>query len=970
MKRPALNRCVLALCVMASMAPVCVQSQETAGDGSRYEHFMVYPHRQAGYAAMHAGDERKAIAEFTRARALAPHSVDTALDLAEAYRHFGHLADALAVLDDQNRYTPNDSRLRAAKLPPAAPAADCRRDNSPVCRAKRGFDDLQASDLVHAEQELDAPDFAHSAEQDTLRHAFVQRAIYLGDDRRAIAQLAQLDAHGTLSANERDQWFTLLLKQGDLDEARKLQAREGLNAPEHDLAIAQGLASSHDYQGLANYLATHQPAFASEKEERQWLNLLALAARRQPALLDHYVAQYPANTSWQAQHALALAMTRGDHAVAQRMLSHLPANSFREDRFSLDLAQGRYAEAEEQAAALVAQPDSYRLLDPLSYRLLDAGADALAKQLLIDAYPFAGHPDSMVLFDRLAVLADKQPVLFSADDRARLRQPLESASLRVAQVHILAALRDCEGIRTVMADLSPDYPSEQWRQLGDCYGKSQPGLAEYAYIQAGKHSSDSAITRALAYQAYSAQDYATAMQAWRSVPAGSMQPADMLAAANTAITIHDTEVARSWLDGYVAHGGQQDDAYWWLRAQVDEPRDPALARSDLEHAIALRPDARYYARLATLQRKAGDAPQALLSLQRAIALAPDDSKLAASLGYAYLHAGQPAQARAQFERVHQADPDDPALTRQLLYVNQQLGDTTQAKHYAEQAIDQFDTVNVASTPAADGSAQQDEDDLFALRRTHENLDRTWSVNADMSLGDTVASAANAVAPGVSYRSYAQLEAQYHFDPQLTGGDVNTLAAYARLFAGSGTAGSVWPVHEAMLGVGVHWKPLISQNIVLSIEQQTPADNSRDTHNDTMLRASGSWSFGSQLSDDWHASGHGWFTQNFYADFAHYLRAKQSVLTLDYRFGFQHKLLEGQTIEPYVHAQYTGLDRSNGLSYTRDARAGIGLQWNVWYGQTRYDAYPHRFSVAVEGQHAFTSYLRERNAVFLIARAQW
>jgi adsorption protein A len=138
----------------------------------------------------------------------------------------------------------------------------------------------------------------------------------------------------------------------------------------------------------------------------------------------------------------------------------------------------------------------------------------------------------------------------------------------------------------------------------------------------------------------------------------------------------------------------------------------------------------------------------------------------------------------------------------------------------------------------------------------------------------------------------------------------------------------------------------------------------------MLRASGSWSFGPRLSDDWHASGWGWFTQNFYVDLAHYLRAKQSVVTLDYRFGLQDKLVQGQTVEPYVHLQYTGIDRAQGLAYTRDGRVGLGVQWNIWFGQTHYDAYPHRFSVAVEGQHAFTSYLRERNAVFLIMRAQW
>ncbi|HUB91674.1 MAG TPA: tetratricopeptide repeat protein, partial [Dyella sp.] len=730
------------------------------------------------------------------------------------------------------------------------------------------------------------------------------------------------------------------------------------------------IASSGDRKSLAAYMATRQPVFDKVQDERQWINLLAMAAHAQPALLDRYAAHYPANAAWQARAALPLAMMRGDRATAGSMLSRLPADSFREERFNLDLQQGRYAHAQQQAQALIAQAEGYRLLDPLSYRLMEAGAYNEAKQLLLDAYPFTGNPHLAALFSRLAVLAGKQAALFSADDRTRLRQPLDSVALRVAQLQILGALRDCDGIRQVMADQSPDYPSERWRQLGDCYSQDRPGLAEYAYAQASKHQPSSANTRALAYQAYSAQDYETALLAWRSLPATDMQQADLIAAATTALTIHEAAVARAWLDSYAAQGGRQDGTYWWLRAQADGPRDPALARMDLENAVALQPDPRYYARLAALQAQAGDLQQALISWQHASALAPGDSQLAASLGYAYLQAGQPEEALAQFQRAHRAEPDNPALTRQLLYVNQQLGHYAQTRHYAEQAIDQFDSTDAADVGDGSGNAKQDQDELYSLRRLHENLGRTWSFNADMSLGDTVSSAANSVAPGVSYRSYAQLEAQYHLDPQLTGGDLNTLTAYARLFAGSGANGAVWPVHETMLGVGMHWKPLISQNIILSVEQQTPADNSRYTRNDTMLRASGSWSFSPKFSDDWHASGWGWPAQNFYADIAHYLRAKESVATLDYRFGLHDKIAHGQTIEPYIHLQYTGIDRAQGLSYLRDGRAGLGVQWNVWFGETHYDAYPHRFSVAIEQQHAFTTYLRDKNAFFVILRTQW
>ena len=966
MKRPWPTRCAAALFVMAPALPLCAAGQQP-DSASRYQQFLLYPHRQAGFAALRAGDERTALAEFERARQLAPNSIDTALDLAEAYRHFGHADKARAVLDDQRRYTPDDPRLRAP--PPAQAAVDCKVDNRPVCRAQRGFDALQAGDLDRAQAELASADFARAPEGLALRRALVQRAIYLGDRPRADGQLEALDALGQISAEERAQWFNLLLMQGKAIEARDLQARGGLGAPAQELAVALALSAAGERRALADYLAVHQPAFDEEKDERQWVNLLAQVGRERPELLDLYETRFPANAGWQARSALPLAAARHDEGAVQRLLARLPKDSYREERFSLALEQGRYAEARQQAEAMVAQADGHRLLDPLSYRLMEAGAPDEAERLLLASYPFGGNPRAGALFARLAVLASKHAQAFSSEDRARLARPLDSVPLRVAQVPILAALRDCDGIRQVMSDLSPDYPAELWRQLGDCYGSDRPGLAEYAYAEANKRKPDPDTARALAYQAYGAKDYATALQAWRAVPAEHMKPDDLLAAATTALSAEQPAVARAWLDSYAAQGGRQDHAYWWLRAQADEPRDPALARTDLENAIAQHPDARYYARLAALQTQAGEPKQALASLQHAAVLAPDDDKLAAQLGYAYLQNGSPELAATQFERAHRANPDDPKLTWQLLYVHQQLGDNVQAQTYAAQAIDQLDAGSGTGAAGAESSARDEGQQRYDLRRLHEDLGRKWRFNADMTLGDTVSSAANAANPGQSYRSYFQMEGQYRFDPRWTGGDINTLAAYARVFAGSGASGAVWPIHGWMLGVGVHWKPFTTQNIVLSAEQQTPASGSRFTRNDTMLRAAGSWSFSPRLNDDWHPGGQGWWSQNFYVDVARYLRAKQTVLTTDYQLGWHRKLADGQSIEPYARVQFTGIDRNKG-SFQRDGRIGLGVQWNLWFGETHYDAYPHRFSVAVEGQHAFTSYLREKNAVFVIVRTAW
>ncbi|WP_049623931.1 NfrA family protein, partial [Frateuria defendens] len=307
--------------------------------------------------------------------------------------------------------------------------------------------------------------------------------------------------------------------------------------------------------------------------------------------------------------------------------------------------------------------------------------------------------------------------------------------------------------------------------------------------------------------------------------------------------------------------------------------------------------------------------------------------------------------------------DDRPLTAQLLYVHQQLGNTDEARRYAARAIDQLDDAGTAG-------GQDESEQRFTLRRLHEDLGRRWRFGADLVLGDSTSSASNAIAPGVAYRSYFQAEVQYRFDPHLTGGDANTMAAYARVFAGSGRQGSLWPIHAPMLGVGLHWKPWLERMVVFTVEQQQPLDNHPDTRSDTMLRASASWYGNPRLSDDWHAMGSGWLAQNLYLDAAHYLHAKQTAFTVDYRLSFHRKLNGAQTIEPYVRLQFNGLDRSHGQGFGRDLRAGLGVRWNVWYGENRYDAYRHRFSVGLEWQHAFTSYLNESRAIYLTIGGQW
>lgn len=57
-------------------------------------------------------------------------------------------------------------------------------------------------------------------------------------------------------------------------------------------------------------------------------------------------------------------------------------------------------------------------------------------------------------------------------------------------------------------------------------------------------------------------------------------------------------------------------------------------------------------------------------------------------------------------------------------------------------------------------------------------------------------------------------------------------------------------------------------------------------------------------------------------------------TADYRVSWHQKVANGQTIEPYAHVQDNGY-RDKG---TQGAQlGGVGVRWNIWTGETHYDA---------------------------------
>jgi hypothetical protein len=222
-------------------------------------------------------------------------------------------------------------------------------DSAMRCRAQRGHDALQAGDLACAQAELADAHFARSEAGVALQCAVAQRAIYLGDAARAQAIFTALQVAGhALQPAEYRQWFALLLQMRKLDAAHVLQdAHAELQVPLQQLAMAHALADAGREPELVTYLASRQPAFTREVQERQWLYLLAHVEVRRPDLLARFRVRFAANRDVQQRLAATGALARNGQGAARHALAPVAAaGGFSEARFGLALRAGRFDEAQ------------------------------------------------------------------------------------------------------------------------------------------------------------------------------------------------------------------------------------------------------------------------------------------------------------------------------------------------------------------------------------------------------------------------------------------------------------------------------------------------------------------------------------------------------------------------------------------------------------------------------------------------
>lgn len=297
---------------------------------------------------------------------------------------------------------------------------------------------------------------------------------------------------------------------------------------------------------------------------------------------------------------------------------------------------------------------------------------------------------SQTLMARLASLLESHPYLATPAKVAILSKPLPLAEQRQWQSQLPGIADNCPAIVRLLGDMSPSYDAAAWNRLAKCYRDTLPGVALYAWLQAEQRQPSAWQHRAVAYQAYQVEDYATALAAWQKISLHDMSNDDLLAAANTAQAAGNGAARDRWLQQAEQRELGNNAQYWWLHARRYIPAQPELALNDLTRSINIAPSANSYVARATIYRQRHNVPAAVSDLRAALELEPNNSNTQAALGYALWDSGDIAQSREMLEQAHKGLPDDPALIRQLAYVNQRLDDMPATQHYARLVIDDID----------------------------------------------------------------------------------------------------------------------------------------------------------------------------------------------------------------------------------------------------------------------------------------
>lgn len=819
-----------------------------------------------------------------------------------------------------------------------------------------------------------APD-AKAAQQ--ARFAIIDRAIAVGQAEIAKRWLLALPEADRRDPKRQEQLLELARDSNDAPLVGRLS--DDLKRP--CLETAEWL-SRHDQQAAQQKLHQCKP----QDDPQTWL---VLAQRLNATdLLENTRLPEPWDSarrarlveSWQKQG-------RSDLALAWLSRQPQTPDTVRQ-RAELLQAGGRTGEAAALWEQRYRQTGDLKALDQASYLALSSGRTDRAKQLLENAYDRRGGNLPPALLQRLAGIHARNETPL---DVARIEALLPQAD-PVSRGYLLGRLAEAGRCDALQRYLSPDSNSPgELRALGRCAMPARPGEA-VVYYQAAIAHGDKESQLPLAYALEAAGDPASALRIFKAVPDSQLNDNARLTASRTALSAgDDTTAERYWQQ---AKKASADD--WALGASLADARGDypeALARH--RQALQHEPNAQHFYNAAASAQKAGDKPQSKRWLAEAVRREPDNPRFRADYGMRLAGTDTPEERRTSIPHLERATrdyPEDYRLGETLAWRYDEAEDSFAARRELRRVIDlEQDPV------AADDEYGSLEARRFRQRRAHQVLSQrdnltiasTWSP-AGIT---TVAVPIGENKFGNRRRAQSQNLQTFIWDHAL--GDEptrngSTLSVYGRAIAGN--EGRKEYTQTLAAGFGLRYKPFGDYNLNLYSELYkqnrvkddgdpddafegirwheigTPEkferyarqrDKYGQTSTDFLLRATASFLDQGEYRNDWRIDESDWDERFLYTDFAWWTHAGDHQWVSRYQQGHTWKLPvdSPQTIMPYAFGEFSTQDPSN--DWRQDLRSGVGLRWQYWYGEDRYNAYRAHVTVRTEYQLGMAGNLYEK-----------
>ncbi|WP_129973277.1 MULTISPECIES: phage receptor [unclassified Pseudomonas] len=827
---------------------------------------------------------------------------------------------------------------------------------------------LDEKPLQQLLQQAPSPEAARN-----IRLAMVDRAIAMGHEQQAQRWMQSLPASDLADPAQRQRLWELARKTEDVPTVQRLS--NDLQRP--CLETAEWL-SRQDPEAALKQLRSCTPT----DDPQTWL---ILAQRLQASdLLQSTRLPEPWDSRRQTQ-VLDIWQEQGRSAEVNAWLAgQKQTPDIVKRRAELTQRMGRMIEAETLWELHYRQTDNLSSLNQATYLAVNAGDRAHAQQLLESAFDRHDGRLPATALQRLVGLYAAAPSTTPEQQRrmALLLNRVDGAT-RGQLLAQLAETGQCDAVQQAIG--SHPQAAGDYRALGRCAMPDRPGEAVVYYQQAEKLG-DRGSRLPLAYALEAAGDSAGALTIWRSIPTAELSDNARLTASRSALNVGDSQTAETYWQQSTTRGANE----WALGAAIADARgDHAQALQRQRQALQQTPDAGHFYAASVTAQKAGDLPQSTAWLAEAVRREPNNPRYRADYGMRLAGAETREERATAIPYLQQATrdfPEDYRLGETLAWRYDEVEDSASARKELRRVIDLEQ--NPVAADDEDGSMEARR---YRQRRAHETLSRrdsrtiasTWSP-AGISTNDFVRPDDSKGSRRRSDSQNVQLAMWDHAlgeEPSRAG---STLSVYGRVLLGGQGRSSY--AESLAAGVGLRYKPWGTQNInfygeiykqsqlddddshSLSLGQMLVPeklfdqvnDHRKDGHTTTdyLLRATASFLDQGKYRNDWRVDENDWDERFLYLDAAWWTKAGDHQWLSRFQQGHAWKLPDSgaQTIMPYGFLEFASQDPSN--DWRQDLRTGVGLRWQWWYDEDRYNAYRSKLTVRTEYQQSLGGNLYE------------